>query len=85
MFVPSLISFALGATSHIYCVSATEETVLGNDLFESLAYLKRAAEQSTAFFFFPNHEWLLLLLQCLWALSHTFSHTPPHANTCTKH
>lgn len=46
MFVLSLISLALRATSHIYCVSATEETVLGNDLFESLVYLKCAAEHS---------------------------------------
>lgn len=46
MFVLSLISLALRAISHIYCVPATEETALGNDLFESVAYLKCAAEHS---------------------------------------
>lgn len=49
MFVLSLTSLALRAISHIYCVSATEETALGNDLSESVAYLKCAAEHSISY------------------------------------
>lgn len=41
MFV---LSLALKTISHIYCVSTTKGTALGNDLFESVAYLKCAAE-----------------------------------------
>lgn len=44
MFVLSLTSLALRAISHICCASAIEETALGNDLLESVARLKCAAE-----------------------------------------
>lgn len=46
MFVLRFINLALRATSHIYCVFATDETVLGSDLIKSVAYLKCAADRS---------------------------------------
>lgn len=46
MFVLRFINLALRAASHIYCVFATDEAVLGSDLIKSVAYLKCAADRS---------------------------------------